>query len=352
MGERGSTVRTVRLAEPFRLETVDIPEPKPAPGEALVRVRQIGVCGTDIHAYRGEQPFITYPRVLGHELAVEIVEVNPARDAWDAGSGNSLSPGTLCVVIPYLECGRCVACRAGKTNCCERLEVYGVHRDGGMAEWMTVPLEKLIPAAQLSPDAIALVENQSIGAHAVRRAGVRSDEYVLLIGAGSIGLGVVAAAKRRGARVIVLDVDREKLNFCRRVLGVEHTVEAGDSALEAVRSITSGDLATAVFDATGNLQSMNEAYQFAAHGGRLAYVGIVRANLSIPDPELHKRELTILASRNATRDDFLFVMEGMEAGELDVAALVTHRARLEELPTAMEAWTAPGAGVLKAMVAV
>jgi len=335
-------MRCIVLEQPHRFEMREIERPKAGPGEAFVRVRRIGICGTDLHAYQGNQPFFSYPRVLGHELAVEVVEVgeNP----------QGLSRGDLCVVVPYLECGSCVACRQGKVNCCTQLRVLGVHVDGGMAEFLTVPVRNLIPSPNLNLEQIALVENQSIGAHAVRRAAPEEGEPALVIGAGPIGLGVIQAAKARGAMVIAMDISRERLEFCHRHLGVEHTVNAQDKALDALLEITSGDLPTLVFDATGSPESMLKAFEYVAHGGRLVFVGVVQADITFHDPEFHKREMTLLATRNATRQDFEWVVRSMESGAIVTDPMITHRVSFEQVIGSFDMWLKPESGLIKAVV--
>src|SRR5207244_4493585 len=179
-------MKQIVLEQPGRFASVDAPPPERRANEALVRVHRVGVCGTDLHAFAGRQPYFTYPRVLGHELGVEVVEV-PA-------NGRGVRPGDRCAVEPYLSCGECNACRAGKYNCCERLEVLGVHTDGGMRELIAVPVDRLHKSERLSLDQLALVETLGIGAHAVARSGLRAGEDALVVGAGPIGLAVVQFA--------------------------------------------------------------------------------------------------------------------------------------------------------------
>lgn len=335
-------MRTILLEQPFHLKQVETAAPSRGSGEALVRVRRIGVCGTDLHAFRGRQPYFTYPRILGHELAVEVVDV----DAKDGG----VDPGDRCVVMPYLSCGTCVACRAGKTNCCTQLKVLGVHVDGGMTDMISLPVANLIPAAGLSLEQMALVENQSIGAHAVRRAAPLPGETALVVGGGPIGLGVIQAAKARGARVIVADVSPSRLDFCSRYLGVDAVIDARGDALAELARATSGDLAPVVFDATGNPESMERSFAFVASGGRLVFVGLVQADIKVHDPEFHRRELTLLASRNATREDFDWVMEAMRRGDMVTEPLITHRVAFDDLVDSFAGLLDPEAKVIKAMV--
>lgn len=302
----------------------------------------MGVCGTDLHAFRGQQPFFTYPRVVGHELGVEIISL--------AGQDSGLAAGDRCAVEPYLHCGRCIACRRGKTNCCVRLQVLGVHTDGGMRELLTVPLAKLHKSNRLSLDQLALVEMLSIGAHAVRRGQLEAGEAVLVIGAGPIGLSVICFAQLVGARVIVLEVSEWRRAFCRTQLGPEACLNGKEDAVRALQALLGGDLPTAVFDATGNATSMMKAPQCVAHGGKLVLVGLVQADLSFHDPELHRRELTLLRSRNATGSDFAWVIQMLEEGHIDLQPWITHRAPADKMIQEFPSWLDPDRGVIKAVV--
>jgi 2-desacetyl-2-hydroxyethyl bacteriochlorophyllide A dehydrogenase len=336
-------MKTVVLERPglFALGSDHLPAIS-SPDEALVRVHRVGICGTDMHAYRGRQPFFTYPRILGHELGVEIVQIGPN----EAG----LQVGDRCAVEPYLNCGHCIACRRGRTNCCVDLKVLGVHTDGGMREYITVPVHKLHRSRTLSYEQLALVETLGIGAHAVERAQLEPQEYTLVIGAGPIGLSVIQFAQIASARVIVLDVNENRLNFCRQQLKVEHTVPVQGDVLGALRSLTGGDLPTAVFDATGSPQSMAQAFQYVAHGGRLIFVGLVQSDITFHDPDFHRRELTLLATRNSTRGEFTRIIQLLEERKIDTTPWITHQVDYERMIEAFPGWLDPELGVIKAMV--
>jgi 2-desacetyl-2-hydroxyethyl bacteriochlorophyllide A dehydrogenase len=336
-------MKTIVLDQPGHFTLTDTPEPAGIPpGEALVRVRRIGICGTDLKAFEGKMPFLEYPRILGHELGVEIVEIG----ANDRG----LQAGDLASIEPYLNCGECIACRRGKTNCCARLKVLGVHTDGGMREYITVPVQKLHKSDKLSLDQLALVETLVIGAHAVRRADPEPGEFLLVIGAGPIGLTVIEAAKASGTEIIVMDINNDRLSFAQQVLGVEHAVNVADRPLEQVRDITSGDLPTQVYDATGNLQSMNSSFEYVASGGKLVFVGLMKDNISFSDPEFHRREITLYASRNGTASDFKWVIEKVESGAIDTRPWITHRAPFEQMIGQFSGWLDPANKVMKALV--
>ena len=336
-------MKTITLEEPGRLHLGETPSPGPlGKDEALVHVRRIGVCGTDLHAFRGRQPFFSYPRVLGHELGVEVAAV---------GEGvTEVAVGDRCAVEPYLNCGRCSACRRGKTNCCENLEVLGVHIDGGMREQIVVPANKLHPSKTLPLEALALVEMLTIGAHAVRRADVQEGETALVIGAGPIGLSVAAFAQAAGAQVAVIEMRPDRLAFCRDQLGTAWEIEAEGTTPDVLRERLGGDLPTLVFDATGNARSMHSAFDFVDSGGKLVFVGLFQGDVTFHDPDFHRRELTVMSSRNATGEDFAHVIRTLEDGTLDLTPWITHRATLGETPATFPEWLEPERGIVKAMV--
>jgi 2-desacetyl-2-hydroxyethyl bacteriochlorophyllide A dehydrogenase len=342
-------MKAIRLEEPGRLallsaEVPPLPDPI-QPGDALVRVGRIGVCGTDIHAFIGNQPFFNYPRILGHELGVEVVAVGD--------SVTNVKPGDRCSVEPYLNCGNCIACRHDKPNCCVNLQVLGVHIDGGMREAFVLSSRKLHPSRNLTLDQLALIETLGIGCHAVDRACVQEGEFVLVIGAGPIGLAVVQFSIEAGAQVIVLDIIPKRLEFCHGQLGAPYVINAaGEDPLDALKRITSGDLPTAVFDATGNPKSMMAAFEYPAHGGRLIFVGLFPGEVTFNDPSFHRRELSILASRNARPADFNRIISLVEAGRIDTAPWVTHRASLSDTVREFPRWTKPESGVIKAMIEI
>ena len=333
---------TIVLEEPGRFAAVDRPEPAAAPGTALVRVHRIGVCGTDLHAFAGKQPFFNYPRVLGHELGVEVIEAGD--------EPNGLKAGDRCSVEPYLNCGRCIACRRGKPNCCTTLQVLGVHIDGGMQPRLRVPARKLHPSAQLDYEQLALVETLGIGAHAVERAQLAKGDFVLVIGAGPIGLSVIQFAKVSGATLAVMDVSDTRLEFCRKQLGVMHTLKPGATAIDELKQIGGGDLPTCVIDATGNPGSMMGCFDLPAHGGRIVFVGLFQGDVTFNDPNFHRRELTVMASRNALPATFREVIRLVEEGKIDTRPWITHRFKLAETPAHFSQHIAGNASVLKAMI--
>lgn len=338
-------MQTIVLDQPGQFRLTSTPAPDlPGPGEALVRVHRVGICGTDLHAFRGTQPFFSYPRILGHELGVEVLALDPAAPA------TQIAIGDRCSVEPYLHCGTCGACRRGRQNCCVRLQVLGVHIDGGMREYITVPITKLHRSATLSYEQLALTETLAIGAHAVQRAQIEPGEWALVIGAGPIGMGVMQFASLSGARVIALDVNAERLEFCRTHGLAAHTIDGCDNPLAALQELTGGELATAVFDATGNLQSMARAFEYVAHAGQLTFVGLAQGDVTFHDPSFHRREITILASRNSLPADFPRIIGQIEAGAINTQPWITHHADGAIMIESFATWLRPETGVVKAML--
>jgi len=332
---------TVVCEKPGMLRTEMRPMPERAKGEVLLRVRRVGVCGTDMHIFTGNQPYLQYPRVMGHELSGTVESV-------DEESG--LAVGDAVFVMPYLSCGSCIACRNGKTNCCVNIQTLGVHCDGAMAEYLCVPAQFVRKAEGVTLDQAAMVEFLAIGAHAVRRAEVRSTQRVLVVGAGPIGMAAMIFATLRGATVTALDSRADRLRFCTKEIGVAAAVAVGADDAGELSALTDGEFFDVVFDATGNAGAMCRGFEFIAHGGKYVLISIVKDTISFSDPEFHKREATLLASRNATLEDFDTVLDAMRAGKIPDAALNTHRLQLSALPTDFAALLAPSAGVVKAIV--
>lgn len=341
-------MKAIQLEKPGSFRLIDIEEPAaPGPGEAVVRVRQVGICGTDLGGYLGKMPFFSYPRIPGHELGVEVVAV---------GEGVvEVRPGDRCSVEPYLNCQRCHACRRGHTNCCHHNQTLGVHCDGGLRRLYTVPARKLHRGGSLDFEQLALVETLAIGSHAVFRAAPKPGETVLVIGAGPIGLSVIEFAKLSGARTVVMDMNEQRLAFVREVMGVPDTVwSRGDgSEVAAVEALTGGNGAESVIDATGSHRSMSQALAYCAFAGRLVYVGITQADLTFPHaPILHRRELGILGSRNALPADFRGIIDHIESGRIDTRPWITHRCGFGDMIAEFPSWLKPETGVIKAMVSV
>ncbi len=325
-------------SEPGRLEIVQRPIPRPESGHALVRPRRVGICGTDYHIFEGKHPYLQYPRVMGHELAVEVIE---------APEGSGLAPGEICVVNPYFSCGHCVACMAGKPNCCVNISVLGVHQDGGMGGVLSVPAENLIPAEGLTVDECAAVEFLAIGAHAVRRASVTNGDRVLVVGAGPIGLGVALFARVAGGDVAVFDTDAERAAAAASITGA-NPVSPAHTATQP----SGVDLFDVVFDATGNQQAMVSGFDLVAHGGRYVLVSVIKDSISFRDPDFHRKEMTLFGSRNATSEDFARVMAAIRGGRVDVERLITHRVSLGDAVANIPVWAVEKSGLVKALIEI
>jgi 2-desacetyl-2-hydroxyethyl bacteriochlorophyllide A dehydrogenase len=322
-------MRRILLNAPGELLDVDVPRPVPASGQALVRVHRVGVCGSDFHALAGRHPIYTYPRVLGHELAGEIVEVPK--------NARGLRPGDRCAIEPYMSCGQCRTCRVGRTNCCEQLRLIGVHVDGGMQGFLGVPVELLHKSQSLSLDQLALVETLGIGAHAVMRSQLRANEDVMVIGAGPIGLAVSQFATAIGARVVVIEINDWRRQFAQK-LGVE------------ALATPDGRLADVVLDATGSAGVMANSVNYVAPGGRLVFVGLTRDPVPIDDALLHRREMTIYASRNSC-GQFPPIIRMLEEKKINTDPWITDRISLDEVPARLKELSTK-IGMMKAVVEV
>jgi 2-desacetyl-2-hydroxyethyl bacteriochlorophyllide A dehydrogenase len=329
-------------SEPGRLEVVQRPAPALADGQVLVRPRRVGVCGTDYHIFEGKHPFLQYPRIMGHELAVEVV---------DATAESGLSAGDICVVNPYLSCGSCIACLAGKPNCCVRISVLGVHQDGGLTGLLAVPQANLIRAQGLTVDECASVEFLSIGAHAVRRGAATGRDRVLVVGAGPIGLGVALFAAATGAEVAVLDRSAERAATAEAITGAVAIQAEGDPA-EAVGAVTGGTGFDLVFDATGSQAAMEKGFEFVAHGGRYVLVSVIKDSVTFADPDFHRKEMTLFGSRNATNEDFHWVMGAIRSGDVPIERLITHRTTLGNAVATIPVWATQKTGLIKALVEI
>jgi 2-desacetyl-2-hydroxyethyl bacteriochlorophyllide A dehydrogenase len=326
-------VKSLSLVAPRQFEFIDRPEPgPPGPREALVAVHRVGVCGTDVAAYLGKMPFIDYPRVLGHELGVEVLA---------AGDDAGVRVGDRCAVEPYLSCGDCPPCRRGFTNCCESLRVLGVHCDGGLCLRLRLPAARLHRSASLSFEQLALVETLGIGRHAVARGSVSAGDSVLVIGAGPIGLSVLEFARLAGAHCTVVEPNESRHRFVARLPDVDVAAKLPDTFRAGI-----------VFDATGSADSMAGALRFAHFAGRVVFVGITKDPVPLDDTLFHRRELTLFASRNARADDFSQIIALIEAGKINTSPWITHRVSFDDVPQIYPDWLHTDSGVVKAMVAV
>jgi len=314
--------------------------PKRKKGEALLKVKKVGICGTDLHAYTGNQAFFTYPRILGHELATSVIEIEE--------NSKGIKAGDNVVIMPYLSCNNCVSCKKGKTNCCTNIEVLGIHTDGGMQEVISVPVDILLPAKNLTDNQMAIVEPLAIAAHAIRRANVKSNETVVIVGCGPIGIGLIKLAQIAGAKVIAMDVAENRLQYAKEVIGADFVVDVTESPVEQIEKITNGDLAAVVFDATGNKRALESGTDYMSHGGRYVLVGLSKGELVFTHPKIHAKESSILCSRNATIEDFEKVMEQIHLFPTD--SFITHTVPYSEMIQNFDSWLKPETGVIKAAV--
>ena len=340
-------MKTIILQRPeeFEFTKTDPPEKLKA-NEALLKVHRIGICGTDLHAYAGDQPFFDYPRILGHELGVEVIDTGSEVD--------NVSIGDKCSVEPYRYTHPDdPAVRRGKPNCAEHLSVLGVHEDGGMRERFTFPAKYLHSSQELSYDQLALIEPLGIGCHAVNRAQLNSDDKALVIGIGPIGLGAIQFAQMAASDVAVMDIDQNRLEFAKKEIGIQHTIQPTKDTKNTeakIRQTFNGELPTVVFDATGSKKSMEAAINYVAHGGKLVYIGLFQGNFTLHDPTFHKKELTLLSSRNALSTDFDQIIRAIEQNNIDTTPWITHRAHFDDMISEFDHWTRPESNVIKAMV--
>lgn len=336
-------MRAILCDAPGTLQLVDRPMPVRGENDVLVRIRRIGVCGTDLHIFAGNQPFLSYPRIMGHELSGTVEE---------APQGSGLLPSDVVFIVPYIACGACHACLQGKTNCCSRIQVLGVHRDGGMTEFLSVPREFVHRAVGVTLDQAAMIEFLAIGAHAVRRARLLPKQHVLVAGAGPIGLAAAIFAIDAGASVVMLDPRADRLAFAAAHLAVSAIVQVGPSDIERLSELSQGNFFDVVFDATGHAGAMERGFGFVAHGGTYVLISIVNGDITFSDPEFHKREMSLLGSRNATLEDFEHVVSVIRTGAIPTDALCTHRLALGDVPVRFHELLDQANGVVKALIEV
>ncbi len=335
-------MKSLVCARPGLLEYKEIEEPNLKPGHAIIKIKRIGICGTDLHAYEGTQPYFNYPRILGHELS---------GDLMDTSGTNGFSVGEPVTLIPYFYCGQCIACRSGRPNCCVTIQVCGVHLDGGMVEYLQVPEYALVHGDGLGYDALAMLEPFAIGAHGISRAAVAGGEFVLVVGAGPIGLGAMEFARIAGGRVIAMDMNEQRIRFCREVLNIEQIIDATSSNInDQLMEITHGDMPLVVVDATGNKKAISGGIDWLAHGGRYILIGLQKEDICFNHPEFHKRETTLMGSRNATRKDFEWVISSIRRGWINPAPYISHRVSFNEVGNEFKHWLDPAGGAIKPMV--
>jgi len=331
-------MKSIVCEKPERLLMIEKMAPKRGAGEALLKVKRVGICGTDLHAYKGNQPFFSYPRILGHELAVEVMEV---------GAEQHVKVGDKVVVVPYINCMTCVACRAGKSNCCQQIKVFGVHVDGGMQDEIVLPARLLLPANDLSYDEIAIAEPLAIGAHALRRAAVKKGETVVVLGCGPIGMGIIQLAKYIGATVVAVDINEQRLALAQSAFGADIALHGAQEPAAKLQAFMGGDLAHTVIDATGSKAAIEHGTDYMRHGGTMVLVGLFKGELTFHHPAIHAKETTLLCSRNATDEDFNFVLKVLREKKFNTAAYITKKVGASEIVKGFEQWTSAGSPEIK-----
>jgi threonine dehydrogenase-like Zn-dependent dehydrogenase len=331
-------MKALFLDAPGEWAVRDIPPPQMGPGEILLRVRYVGLCGTDLSTFRGKNALVQFPRIPGHEISGTIERAGVDVPAH-------LRPGANATLLPYKSCGYCPSCRQGRFNTCRLNQTLGVQRDGAMTEWIVVPWENVRASAKLSLRELCLVEPLTIGAHATARGRVNEKDIVLVIGCGTVGLGAIAASAHRGATVIALDMDDGKLAVAKRA-GATHTIRAeqnegaaGSAVREHILALTGGDGPGVVIEAVGTPETFRLAVEIAAFAGRVVYIGFAKEPVSYETRWFVLKELDILGSRNATPEDFEAVIAMLERGEFPVDETIGSVVPLEKAGEALRAWS-------------
>ena len=336
-------MNAIVLEQPGELKRITKEHPgKPAAGEVLLKVRRLGVCGTDLHAYKGRQPFFSYPRILGHEMAAEVVELGE--------DVTHLRVGDLCAVMPYRNTSSDQAVRRGKTHCGDHVRVLGVHEDGAMQEYIRYLADHVFPANSLTLDQIAVIEPLAIGSHAIERGQIQPDDIVLVVGAGPIGIAAMLMGQLKAARIIALDINQKRLDFVRKKCPGVDTILVSDAVIDELQTLLNGDLPTVVIDATGSKASMEKCFEYVAPGGTVVYIGLFLGDISFYDPYFQKKELTLKTSRNAYPDDFTKIIRLLQSGLLNIDGYVTHRLSFDTLADDFTSLYDPHNEVIKAVV--
>ena len=320
-----------------------IDEPAPGPGEIVVAIRHVGLCGSDLNTFRGLNPLVQLPRIPGHEIGGEILSVG---DGVPAG----YTVGAPVTILPYTSCGTCSSCRKGRTNACRFNRTLGVQQDGGLKERLTLPFEKVIVNDRLAPRHLALIEPLSVGFHAVERGRVTAEDKVLVLGCGMIGMGALIGAVQKGAEVTVLDIADDKLALARTLGAAASINPAQEDAKAAVSRLTGDDGFDVVIEAVGLPETFTQAVDFACFAGRVVYIGYCKAPVSYQTQLFNLKELDIFGSRNATAVDFAAVAECLEAMGDDADKLISNTFAFTDAADALPYWDANRGSVLKIVV--
>lgn len=325
-------MKAVRIAAEGQCEFADVDQRAPGPGEVVLAVRHVGLCGSDLNTFKGLNPLVQLPRIPGHEIGGEVVAVGAGVDAGLIGQ--------RAIVVPYTNCGACSSCRKGRLNACRHNKTLGVQQDGGLAEFLVLPAEKIILNSTLAPAHLALVEPLSVGFHAVARGSVAASDTVVVLGCGMIGMGAIIGAEARGARVIAVDVNAQKAEFA-RLFGASEIIVAGvEDVARRIEELTGGEGADVVIEAVGLPLTFTQAVDFAGFAGRVVYVGYSKAPVSYETRFFNLKELDILGSRNATRTDFEAVVAYLETLGPKADALISKRFAFADADQALPFWAA------------
>lgn len=335
-------MKTLRITAPRQSDIVERPDPVPGPGEVLVRVGFVGLCGSDLSTWRGLNPLVAYPRIPGHEVSGIVAAL---------GAGvTTARVGEAVLAIPYTACNRCSACAAGRFNCCRNNQTLGVQRDGALGGLLVLPEAKLLRVPGLDAAGLALVEPLSVGFHAAARGRIAAGETAVVIGCGAVGIGAVAGAAARGARVVAVDVDPRKLELATR-LGASAAIDSRGIDLKAALStIDDGQGPPVLIEAVGNPAAFRTCVEAAAFAGRVVYIGYAKEPVAYETKHVVQKELDILGSRNATPADFAAAGAWLATDPARTAALVSRIAPFAEAGAALKAWDADPGAVTKILV--
>ena len=331
-------MRALSLMAPGQVQITEAAEPLPTGEDLLLRVEMVGLCGTDLNSFRGNNPLITYPRILGHEIAATVLEGSKAVPA-----------GTRVTVAPYTSCGRCASCRRGRTNACQFNQTFGVQRDGALTELLRVPEAKVYPSL-LSLKELCIVEPLTVGVHAVARGRVAASDVVAVFGCGGVGLGAIAGAAFRGARTIAIDLDDEKLEIARAAGATDLIHTQRDNLHERLSEITGGLGPDVIIEAIGLPDTFRASVEEVAFTGRVVYIGYAKQPVAYETKLFVQKEIDILGSRNALPSDFREVIQMLEAGKFPVERAVSAVVNLDEAPGMLAKWSANPSLFTKIMV--
>ncbi len=329
-------MKAIQISEPSVMKVIDIAEPQMGDDEVLLKMKYVGFCGSDLSTFRGGNPMVKMPVVPGHEVGAEIVSVGK-------NVPEGLKPGMTVTVNPYTNCGKCASCRNGRVNACQHNETLGVQRWGAMREYLVLPWEKVIPAGLLTPRTCALVEPMSVGFHAVSRAQVTDIDVVVVIGCGMVGMGAVVRSAQRGATVVAVDIDDDKLVLARQ-MGASYTINSKTEDIHArLLEMTSGFGPDVVIEAVGSAPTYQMAVDEVAFTGRVICIGYAKTEVSFQTKYFVQKELDIRGSRNAQPSDFRAVIHYLERGTCPVDQLISRVVKPEEAFEAIRQWdVAPG----------